>query len=128
MTSVAVHHPSTKQAPWPLVTGLGVVLCALALLAYYPWRHAPRCRCSCVGRRTPAMLAVGLAGWARQVLHARDRGGPGADARRRFHRLGGDDLRHGVRGVPAGVHRPPATNGRVSPGQPDLGLALPASR
>ena len=66
MTSVAVHHPEHETSPWPLVTGLGVVLCALALLAYYPWRMP--LLGLVLGGGTLALLAVGLAGWAREFF------------------------------------------------------------
>src|SRR4030067_838091 len=81
MTQAVIHHPEHETSPWPLLTGMGVLLSALALLAYFPWRMP--LLGVVLGGAMLALLAVGLGGWARGVF-IRGAGpgrGPGAGAR-----------------------------------------------
>jgi len=66
MTQAAVHHPEHETSPWPLVTGMGVLLSALALIAYFEWR-TPLVGVV-LGGGALASLAIGLAGWAREFF------------------------------------------------------------
>ncbi len=66
MAQAITHHSYHETSPWPLVTGLGVLLTPLALLAYFVW-HAPLAALV-LGGATLAMLAVGLSGWAREFF------------------------------------------------------------
>src|SRR3970040_849400 len=66
MTQAVTHHPEHETSPWPLLTGMGVLLSALALLAYFPWRMP--LLGVVLGGAMLALLAVGLAGWAREFF------------------------------------------------------------
>lgn len=66
MTQAVTHHPEHETSLWPLLTGLGVLLTALALLAYFPWRMP--LLGVVLGGAVLALLAVGLAGWAREFF------------------------------------------------------------
>src|SRR3990172_13418769 len=66
MTQAVTHHPEHETSPWPLLTGMGVLLSALALLAYFPWRMP--LLGVVLGGAMLALLAVGLSGWAREFF------------------------------------------------------------
>src|SRR3972149_3147930 len=66
MTQAVTHHPEHETSPWPLLTGMGVLLSALALLAYIPWRMP--LLGVVLGGAMLALLAVGLSGWAREFF------------------------------------------------------------
>src|SRR3989304_5358307 len=66
MTQAATHHPEHETSPWPLLTGVGVLLSVLALLAYFPWRMP--LLGVVLGGAMLALLAVGLSGWAREFF------------------------------------------------------------
>lgn len=63
----AVSHDSPHETSlWPLLTGLSVLLIALALLAFYEWQM-PVLAIVLTGG-VLASLALGLAGWAREFF------------------------------------------------------------
>ena len=66
MTQAVTHHPEHETSPWPLLTGMGVLLSVLALLAYFPWRMP--LLGVVLGGAMLALLAVGLSGWAREFF------------------------------------------------------------
>ena len=66
MTHTATHQSAHETSLWPLLTGLGVLLSALALLAYFEWRLPVLG--IVLGGGVLAVLAVGLAGWAREFF------------------------------------------------------------
>ena len=66
MTQAVIHHPEHETSLWPLLTGMGVLLSALALLAYFPW-HMPLLGVI-LGGVVLALLAVGISGWAREFF------------------------------------------------------------
>ncbi len=69
----ATVHSAHETSPWPMVVGAGVLLSALALLAYFPW-DMPVVGIV-LGGAMLAMLAVGLAGWAREFFrHGHEEG------------------------------------------------------
>src|SRR3990172_5130520 len=66
MTQAVTHHLEHETSPWPLVTGMGVLLSVLALLAYFPWRMP--LLGVVLGGAMLALLAVGISGWAREFF------------------------------------------------------------
>ena len=66
MTRAVTHHPEHETSPWPLLTGMGVLLSALSLLAYFPW-HMPLLGVV-LGGMVLALLAVGISGWVREFF------------------------------------------------------------
>ncbi len=66
MAQVATPHVEHETSPWPLLIGLGVLLTALALLAYFPWQMPVLG--IVLGGGMLALLAVGFAGWAREFF------------------------------------------------------------
>src|SRR3972149_5146193 len=66
MTQAVTHHPEHETSPWPLLTGVGVLLSVLALLAYFPWRMP--LLGVVLGGAMLALFAVGLSGWAREFF------------------------------------------------------------
>jgi cytochrome c oxidase subunit 3 len=66
MAQAVTHHSHHETSPWPLVTGLGVLLSALALVAYF---HLQSHLLGVVlGGGTLALLAIGLSGWSREFF------------------------------------------------------------
>lgn len=61
----AAHHETSR---WPLVTGAGVLLTALTLLAAAQWKFS--LTTIVLGGITIALLAVGVAGWAHEFFTA----------------------------------------------------------
>ena len=66
MAHVAALHPHHETSLWPFLTGLGVLLLSLALLAYFPWAM-PQAGVILAGGSL-ALFAVGLSGWAREFF------------------------------------------------------------
>lgn len=67
MAEVAArHHSAHETSLWPLVTGSSILLSALGLLAYYEWQMPVLG--IVLGGAVLALLAVGLAGWAREFF------------------------------------------------------------
>lgn len=66
MTEVATQHSEHETSLWPLVTGVGVLLIALAMLAFFEWQM-PVLGIVLAGGIL-ASLAIGLAGWAREFF------------------------------------------------------------
>lgn len=64
MAYVATFQAHHETSLWPFLTGLGVLLLSLALLAWFPWQR-PLAGVILVGGSL-ALLAVGLSGWARE--------------------------------------------------------------
>ena len=80
MTQAAIHHTEHETSPWPLLTGMGVLLAALAVIAYFPWQM--HLLGVVLGGGMLALLVLGLAGWAREFFrHGTEEGlGPVAVA------------------------------------------------
>jgi cytochrome c oxidase subunit 3 len=66
MAHAAIHSGEHETSTWPLVTGLSVLLLPIALLAYFVW-HLPVLGVV-LGGAVAALMAVGLAGWAREFF------------------------------------------------------------
>lgn len=66
MAHAAVHHGEHETSLWPLVTGLGILLIPIALIAYFVW-HMPFLGVI-LGGAAAALMAVGLAGWTREFF------------------------------------------------------------
>lgn len=66
MNQAVTHHSGHETSLWPLLTGSGVLLTVLALIAYYEWQMPVLAIVFAGG--TLASLAIGLAGWAREFF------------------------------------------------------------
>jgi cytochrome c oxidase subunit 3 len=66
MTQAATHHSPHETSLWPLLTGSGVLLSVLALLTYFEWQMPVLA--IVMGGGVLALLAIGLAGWAREFF------------------------------------------------------------
>ncbi len=66
MSHAVTHESAHETSLWPLITGLGVLLSALALLCYFEWQK-PMLGLL-LGGGMLALLAIGLAGWAREAF------------------------------------------------------------
>jgi cytochrome c oxidase subunit 3 len=66
MSEASVHHSAHETSPWPMVVGLGVLLAAFALLTGFAWQMPTLG--IVLGGAMFAVLAVGLAGWAREFF------------------------------------------------------------
>ena len=75
MTDAATVHSHHESSPWPFVVGLGVLLTAIALLTSFAW-GMPDVGIV-MGGIVLALMAVGLAGWAREFFQADEEQGLG---------------------------------------------------
>ena len=66
MTDAATVHSHHESSPWPFVVGLGVLLTAIALLTTFAW-GMPNVGIV-MGGGVLALMAIGLAGWAREFF------------------------------------------------------------
>ena len=66
MTEAEIRHAEHESSVWPFVTGASVLLCALALLAYFEWEWTVAA--VVLGGGALAAVAIGVAGWAREFF------------------------------------------------------------